>query len=293
MWAGYFIFLGFCYLVSPQLLNAFEAPHLTFEGPDHLKPYVTRLEKMGSFNFRDTMQMVGLIHPGTPIRVILAEKGSEWARHAPAWASGYALSHRGLIVLLPERVLSYPYDSLENLLAHEVAHILIERAANGKPVPRWMDEGLAMRAAHTWEFEDQARLTWFMVTRDPLSVEELNALFHQDSASAKRAYVLSYALIRYFFKEFGTEWPRVVLANLAEGVPFETAFSLATFKSPGTAVKAFWASQTAWTTWVPVATSSAVLWLGIMALTFYVFKKQRQRAEALKRQWDHDSDHWK
>ena len=231
------------------------------------------------------MQFVGLGQPGEPIRIIVASEQSDWAQRAPTWASGYALSRLGIIVLFPERVVGYPYDSLENVLFHEVAHILTERAAQGQTIPRWFDEGIAMVAAHSWDLEDRARLTWATVTGNPISLAYLDSLFFKDGASAKQAYVLSYALVRYFIKKFGREWPRHMLASLAAGLSFEEAFLRTTFTPLNRAEAGFWTNQTVWTRWVPAVTSSVVLWVGILGLALYAFKKQRQRAEALKRQW--------
>ena len=147
-----------------------------------------------------------------------------------------------------------------------------------------------MVAAHSWDFEDGARLTWAIVTGDPISLDHVDALFHKDGASAKQAYVLSHAIVRYFMQEFGRDWPRQVLAGLGRGLSFEEAFARTTFKSLKKAEAAFWAHQTVWTRWVPAVTSTIALWIGILGLALYAFKKQRQRAEALKRRWEQEED---
>ena len=279
------ILTGLFFLSSLSVVQALEIPRLVFESSDSLNPVVVRLKRIETDRLRESMHFVGLVQAGDPIRVIVASEQSDWAQRAPIWASGYALSRLGIIVLLPDRVVGYPYDSLENVLFHEVAHILTERAAQGQTIPRWLDEGIAMAAAHSWDLEDRARLTWATVTGNPISLEHLDSLFHKDSASAKQAYVLSYALVRYFIQKFGREWPRHMLASLAEGLSFEEAFLRTTFTPLNRAEAAFWTNQTVWTRWVPAVTSSVVLWVGILGLAFYAFKKQRQRAEALKRQW--------
>ena len=279
------ILTGLFFLSSLSVVQALEIPRLVFESSDSLNPVVLRLKRIDTARLRESMQFVGLVQAGDPIRVIVASEQSDWVQHAPPWASGYALSRLGIIVLFPDRVVGYPYDSLENVLFHEVAHILTERAAQGQSIPRWLDEGIAMVAAHSWDFEDRARLTWATVTRNPIPLEHLDSLFHKDRASATQAYVLSYALVRYFIQEFGREWPRHLLASLAQGLSFEEAFLRTTFIPLKRAEAAFWTNQTVWTRWVPAVTSSVVLWVGILGLAFYAFKKQRQRAEALKRQW--------
>ena len=264
------------------------SPLLIIEGPSTLSPITTRLQEIDSGRIQSIMSLVGVEQPGRPIRVIVAPEQSDWARQAPEWVSGYAISQQHLIVVLPERVMGYPYDSLESLLAHEIAHILIGRAAGGQPVPRWLDEGLAMVAAHSWDFEDRARLVWAMVMGRPTSLEELSQQFHQDRSSVHQAYVLSHAFVRYGLQQFGDAWPKRLLASIAQGRSFPQAFVHTTGRSLDQVQADFWTNQNLWTRWVPVVTSSLALWMGILGLAFYVFKKQRQRAEAVKRKWEED-----
>ena len=261
-----------------------------FEATESFQSIVPRLERIDQDRYRESMELVGLTRAGDPIQIIVASDESEWGRHAPSWASGYALSRLGIIVLLPERVVGYPYDSLENVLSHEVAHILTARASGNHDLPRWFDEGLAMVAAHSWDFEETARLKWAMVIGNDIPLSELNALFHKDGASAKKAYVLSHALVRYFIQQYGRSWPQTMLRAISQGLSFEEAFIRTTFTPLDKAEAAFWAQQTVWTRWVPAITSTLALWLGIVGLAFYAYRKQRQRAKSLQQQWKDEDD---
>lgn len=268
----------------------FEDPTFEFEASQSLQATVTRLERINLSRFRESLNLVGLSRPGDPIRVIVASDQSEWGHRVPGWVSGYAIPRRDLIVMLPQRVVAYPYNSLENVLFHEVAHIFNARAAGGQSIPRWFDEGLAMVAARSWDFEDGARLTWAIVMDDPVSLETLDNLFHEDMGSARKAYVLSHALVRFFIQEFGQVWPRNMLALISQGDSFEEAFFRTTFRQLKDIEAKFWGNQTFWTRWVPAVTSTIALWLGILGLALYVFKKQQQRAKALKRKWREEDD---
>ncbi|UCE63222.1 MAG: hypothetical protein JSU59_10190 [Nitrospirota bacterium] len=278
------------FLSSVSFVHSLGNPTLEFEASDSLQATVTRLERIDQSRFRESLDLVGLSRPGDPIRVVVAAEQSEWAHHAPIWASGYAIPRREMIVILPQRVVAYPYDSLENVLFHEVAHIFNARAARGQIIPRWFDEGLAMISARAWNFEDGARLTWAIVMGDPVSIETLDTLFREDQGSARKAYVLSHALVRFFIHEFGRDWPRKMFAFISKGVSFREAFFRTTFKPLHQAEADFWANQTVWTRWAPAVTSTIALWLGILGLALYVFRKQRQRAKALKRQWQEEDD---
>jgi len=262
-----------------------EAPRLIVEGPPALSSITVRLQQFDTSRIQSIMNLVGINHLREPIRVIVAPEQSDWAQPVPTWVSGYAISQQHLIVVLPERVVGYPYDSLESLFAHEIAHIVIGQAAGGQSVPRWFDEGLAMVAAHSWDIEDRARLAWAIMMGNPTTLNDLEQHFHQDRASAHEAYVLSHAFVRYGIQQFGDAWPKQLLASLKHGASFQEAFVRTTAQSLEHAQADFWDEQSLWTNWIPVFTSSVALWLGILGLAFYVFKKQRQRAEALQQEW--------
>jgi hypothetical protein len=77
------------------------------------------------------------------IVVTLIEEADPRARGIPDWIVGFALEPDE-IVIFPERILSYPYESIESVFRHEVAHLALSARAGGRPMPRWFHEGLAV-----------------------------------------------------------------------------------------------------------------------------------------------------
>ena len=73
--------------------------------------------------------------------MVLAPEESDVAKSTPPWIAGFARGADGLIVLFPARSPSYPYDSLEDVLRHEIAHVLIARAAGERSVPALVQRG--------------------------------------------------------------------------------------------------------------------------------------------------------
>ena len=275
-------------IAHPPPLFGSISPQFIIEAPESLKPLAIHLKEMNPTSLQRIMDLMGLKDPGPPIRVLLAPNESPPAQDAPEWMSGYALSNASIIVILTDRVLAYPNDSLNDVFLHEIGHILAHRAAGGQPLPRWFDEGLAMMAARTWDLEDRARLVWAMVSSTQVSLDELNVLFRKDDTSVRRAYVLAYAFTLDLLEQTSRDIPKRILAKVKQGLSFPEAFEQTTFMTLSQAEEDFWNRQTIWNRWVPVATSSGMVWLTITLLAFWVFKKQRRRTAAIKKQWRED-----
>ncbi|MGH7233069.1 MAG: peptidase MA family metallohydrolase [Nitrospiraceae bacterium] len=274
----------------PLVSLAAELPPLVFEAPARFASLASRLQQLNPHAVHAAMELVGLQEPGPPISITLAPEDSEIARQAPSWVSGYALAPSGRIVLFPDRQVSYPYGSLEGLLLHELTHVFVLRMTGSQTVPRWFGEGLAMVASGERDLGDLAWGFWIGLTATPTSLEEINRLFGENPPSIQKAYLLSEALVRYLMASLGPDIPRRILGERAGGVPFEDAVRTVTGRSLRELEREFWTQQTAWRRWIPVATSSAILWVAIVLLALAALRKQRQRAAALKREWEEEED---
>ena len=260
-------------------------PELIFDGPPELAGYAERLRRQEAESYLPAMALTGLEVPGPPIRVILAAEGSPLAERVPSWISGYALGELGVVVLLVERVPSYPDGSLEEVLRHEVCHVLVDRAARGRAVPRWLHEGTAMLASGQWGLRDRTYLAIALVRARQLSLDGLERYFQHDADSAARAYALSAAFVRDLESRYGSGTVARLLAALAQGQSLDDAFLSATGNTLAAAEAEFWGRETFWSRWLPWITSSAVIWLGITLLALYAIKRRRSRDAELRRHW--------
>lgn len=267
-----------------------EPPRLVVEAPAALEPTARRVRAFPPAELESAMRLVGLAEPGPPIRVILAEEGSGTALAVPPWVSGYAYSDRGIVVLIPSRTPAYPDASLEDLLRHEVAHVLIARASGNQPLPRWFHEGMAMIAGLTWGLDDRARLTMTLLADREISLSELNQRFQGTGAEVYRAYAISGAFVRDLLEQHGPDAPARVLAGVRQGLSFEDSFLRATGETLEDAETAFWDNQSFWYRWIPILTSSALLWIAITLLFLWAVKRRRARDAALKRLWEEEEE---
>jgi hypothetical protein len=269
-------------------VRAQPAPTLAIEAPPELAAERARLDAYDLRPLSAIVRLTGLEAPGPPMRVVLADTRGELARQVPSFVAGFAVGEDGLIVLFPARSPGYPHDTLEDVLRHEVAHVLISRAAGGHAVPRWFHEGVAVAVERPWDLEDRTRLASTLVFGPRLDLAVIDALFGGGEAAQARAYSLSAAMVRHLMAVFGEDAPARVLREVSRGRPFASALAAITARPLPQLEDEFWNAQRTWTTWVPLLASSTVLWLTVIGLAVAARHRRSRRSVELRQRWAAD-----
>jgi hypothetical protein len=253
-------------------------PDLVFEAPASLSGVARRLERADAARVRAVVRLVGFDSAGEPIRVVLAPEDSDVAKETPASIAGFATSDE--VVLFPGRTTSYPHESLEEVLQHEVAHVLIWRAAGHRPVPRWFHEGVARLAERTWSLGERTRYAYEIGAGPAVPPRELDALFRGGGGDVERAYSLSALFVQDLVERHGGDVPARVLRAMRDGADFEAAFASATGVTVTEASTAFWRSNRLWLTWVPRLTAPETLYVAMALLALLAIWRARVRRVA-------------
>lgn len=261
-------------------------PILEIVAPPELGGAATQLSRVDPAHFADLALRLGLAEPGPPIRVLLAAEDSDLARATPLWIAGFANSAAAAVVIFPSRSPSYPYDTIEDVLRHEIAHVLIARAARGRDVPRWLHEGLAMSAERRASLGDQTSLAIAAVA-GPHEIAALDAEFDAGDRRAARAYAISAAFVRDLVARYGPDFPGDVLSRLAAGESFDRAFFVGAGVPMAEAERVFWRGRW-WFQVVPFVTSSLALWMGIVMLALVAVRRRTAHRAELRRRWDEE-----
>lgn len=276
--AGIILSAAFAFLLAAPV-----SAQIVVEAPPSLAAAATRVRNVNVPLLRDALARAGLALPPQFTVTLIPEDDPDAAR-VPDWITGLALGDRN-IVIFPERVLAYPYDSLESVVRHEVAHLALNVKAAGEPLPRWFHEGVAVSVDAGWGPSAQLRLLVAMLARPDIA--ELTRLFTLDSQSeTTQAYLLAAVLANDLRERHGANIPGVIAAAVATGAPFAQAFRQATGETPDQSAAHAWASYRRWTAWVPAVTSPSAAWTLILALAFAAFIAQRRRRMRRRRQWD-------
>lgn len=261
------------------------ALQLSVQAPSALTADAERIRSVDITRVEQALAQAGLPSPAD-VRIALIPDSDPDARRVPAWIVGLAIGERD-IVIFPNRVLAYPYDSLESVVRHEVAHLALNTAAGNARLPRWFHEGVATSVDNGWTMRARLQLLLAMLARPDIA--ELTRLFASESVSdTRQGYLLSALLVHDLRERYGAAVPGAIARSVGSGRPFAEAFRLETGITPDAAAAQAWAGYRRWTAWVPAMTDPGAAWVLILVLAFGAFVAQRRRRARRRRQWDEE-----
>lgn len=231
-------------------------------------------------------RFVGAPETQPVIEVAIATTESSLAKEMPQWVAGYAMSEAGVVVLIPSRTVSYPDDTLEETYLHELAHVLIERAAGNGDVPRWFHEGVATVAGKSWSLEDRIRMSWEALSSRGADGRAVDRLFRSDERSVHKGYVLSESFVRDMLRRYGPRSVARILTSMRGGDSFNRAFFEETGRTPERAWAVFWETQSLANVSIPVLASSGALWLAITIVALVAVLRKRHTNALQVRVWE-------
>lgn len=257
--------------------------NLTIDAPPALAGMAARVRAIDTAAFERSLHRAGLDLPRRA-EVILAPDTDLRARMAPAWVAGQAFGTH-TIIIFPERISSYPHDSVESVVLHELVHLSLNARAGGRPLPRWFHEGVAVSVESGWNLASQVRLLW-AAAREP-AIDDVTALFRSNAESeTSTAYLLAAAFVEDVRARHGAAVPGAIAGRVAGGMAFDAAFRAETGETVQQAATHAWAGYRGWGRWLPMATGSSAVWGGILALSFLAFVFRRRRRAQRRRQWE-------
>jgi MYXO-CTERM domain-containing protein len=256
---------------------------ITVDAPAWLDPVARRIRNLDQAALARSLAAAGLELPSR-MAVTLVPDDDPRARGVPRWVVGLA-SGTSRVVIFPDRIGPYPYDSLETVTRHEAVHLALNARAAGRPLPRWFHEGVAVTLESGWGTRDEMRL--LLAAFDPPSLAEIGRLFASDSQpDTAQAYLLSGALVHEIQRRHGPGAIGAVAARVAGGAEFGEAFHSATGETLDAAAARAWRGHRRLSRWVPVLTSPSAVWAAILALAAVAFAFRVRRRRELRRRWD-------
>lgn len=263
-----------------------QAGTVIVEAPPALAGAARQIDNFNPARLEQALDRAGLAMPER-VRVQLLTNDDIRTQNAAPWVVGQAAGLSN-IVIFPERISTYPYDSLETVFRHEIVHLALNSAAGRGDLPRWFHEGVAVSIESDWGAADNLRL--LLAAAGGPEVHEVARLFESaNRPETTEAYLLAAALVDDLRSRYGPNLPGAIAADVAKGVPFDLAFQRHTGETPDEAATIAWATYRRITTWLPTITSANAIWTLILALAFLAFAV-RVRQRALRRREPDDDE---
>ncbi|MCE9672470.1 hypothetical protein LY474_32150 [Myxococcus stipitatus] len=196
----------------------------------------------------------------------------------PGWAVALAYPAHQIILL---DALSLHAPDGQQTLRHELAHVALGQLAKGWP--RWFQEGVAQNVTgERFSITHYTALFRAVTQERVFHFEDLSSNWPDLPADVEIAYAQSAAFVAHLSGRYGA----VAMGQLVDGVragePFETAFGKAFHTSLSVEESGWRDGLAARYGWLPLTTSTAMLWLTASILCVLAFLRRRhQKARRL------------
>ncbi|MET0285286.1 MAG: peptidase MA family metallohydrolase [Polyangiales bacterium] len=205
----------------------------------------------------------------------------------PAYAVGVAYPSMGLILLSVVSPDSWFPPDQAAVLTHELSHVALHRAVDGRPLPLWFVEGLATHQAGEHRLARVRALWEATVSGDVLPLELVSRSFPSRPNAVNLAYAQSADLVRHLLQS-SADHSRLshLLAQVATGVGFEQALQSA-YRIDLPFLEREWRQGLNERFRVlPLVLTGTALWGGIALLAIVAFARRRQQTQEKLATWE-------
>lgn len=211
----------------------------------------------------------------------LAPPGTE----VPSYAAGVAYSQLGLVLLTIQPLHPNSDHNLLEIFKHELVHIALSDAVGGQHIPRWFNEGFAVQASG----ENRTTRMWTLwsatLSEDLIPLSRLEGTFPANPNTASVAYAEAADFVRYLMRNRDEHRFRAAIDRVRAGQPFVQALGDA-YGTEITTLEYEWLEDVArrYTFW-PVLFSSTVIWMGVLGLLVWGWRRRKARADLTLARW--------
>ncbi len=287
----------FCYilLITPRIssaavtqCNASICIHFTPPDSNHAKEALHILVKA-----REELAIDFALPAADTFQVIIVPSRAEFREYIreglPKWAHAFATpAMRTMVVRSPR--WDRPEASFRQALVHELIHLVLYAGAAGSPLPRWLDEGLALFYAEPLSWENRTLLSKALSTGSLIPLQKIDDVLQFQQPAADLAYQQSFSATRYLMATYDVEAMRHIVSGSIAGKDLDTLFIEAT----GSSLLEFeheWLKHLEKTEkWNWLMESEELIWIGVpflFLLAVFVIRWRNRRKVA---QWQQEEE---
>jgi hypothetical protein len=176
----------------------------------------------------------------------------------------------------------------EKIAIHELTHILLNQAVRGQPIPRWLNEGIAVYFSREKAFASNSLVSKALLTNSIIPLHEIDNVLSFHAEKAQLAYQESYLAVRFLFEHFGDEKVKSILQQLSNGSGIQNAM----YYSIGLSFNQFeqlWLEKISKShRWQFLMDFDNYLWIFVLLIFLIGVFVVRKRNQAKIKQWEED-----
>ncbi|MBW2308601.1 MAG: hypothetical protein JRG73_16885 [Deltaproteobacteria bacterium] len=225
------------------------------------------------------------------IQVMIASSNKEFRQlqpgpKVPAWVLAIAYPQRGIILMKAPRIITQGHPDLLKTFRHELTHILLGRAFGSRPIPRWLQEGMAQLMEETWNFNRITVMTRAVLADELIPLWDMSDSFPADLHKAEVAYAESYYFLSFILNKFGRRALQNFIGEISQGVDLDVAISRATEMRLREVIQLWERYIKLRFNWIPIITGGGAMWFVASSVLVIGYLVKRRRARRLLRQWE-------
>ena len=232
------------------------------------------------------------IAPTGRVRVFLSSSGEEFDALTdgaiPEWGAACAFPGRATVVL------RYPIRGgrrLEEIVTHEVTHVVLGGVLGTYRPPRWFDEGLAVWLSGEWKIRETVGMSWAVLTHNVIPLREIERVLSFPSSDARRAYAESFLAVEYLVQLGGADVLGEIVRRMASGATFDRALRVSTGYSHAQFEQAWGAYLGRRFGLFSLLWEWPNLWLLILGLAVVAYIAMKLRTRRILKEWEEEEEY--
>ncbi|MBX3228720.1 MAG: hypothetical protein KIT84_08715 [Labilithrix sp.] len=206
----------------------------------------------------------------------------------PAYASGVAYHGRHLVLLTMMAPRGAEATDLFEVFQHEMAHVALEDAVEGRHMPVWFNEGLAISLSNEGRF-DRTQVLWNATLSDTLiPLSELDRSFPANPFEVNIAYAESADFVRFMLRGSDRVRFAAMIERIREGQPFERAVAEA-YNADLRRLELEWRRNLDQRfSVIPILTGGGLVWVLVVVGLVVAYVRRRRRTKAILARWERE-----
>ena len=233
---------------------------LTFEYDQRDRALGERLWPLLSADRRQIMERLELFPPGT-LKVLLAADAAEFAERLPGVPPGtlgvYVGSLRTIVLRAPRSMPGADWD-IRGVARHELVHGILDLAIE-EPLPRWLNEGLAVLVAEELSLLDDTRFNAALISNRLIPFAALVETFPGEDFGRTLAYQQAASFTRFLLARGGIYGIQSLVRAMAAGYTASQALEIVYGYGLGELERQWKQGLLARLSWLSILASSSLL----------------------------------